>query len=163
VPSIRLRPLRAEDQRALADNHTEAADPWNFFGYSDGPPERGLISDDRGVLAVESEDGTLLGEVSWNAVLHGPSPSCRALNVGITLFTEHRGRGFGTAAQTALAAYLFRSTRVERLEAGTDVDNLAEQRALEKAGFTREGVLRHAQFRAGTWRDVVLYSRLRHD
>ena len=46
---------------------------------------------------------------------------------------------------------------------GQLVDNLAEQRALGTAGFQREGVLRHAQFRAGEWRDVVLYSRLRHD
>jgi aminoglycoside 6'-N-acetyltransferase len=33
--------------------------------------------------------------------------------------------------------------------------------ALERAGFTREGILRHAQWRAGAWRDVSLYSKLR--
>jgi RimJ/RimL family protein N-acetyltransferase len=49
------------------------------------------------------------------------------------------------------------------VEASTDVENLAEQRALERAGFTREGVLRHAQFRDGGFRDLVLYSRLRGD
>ena len=43
------------------------------------------------------------------------------------------------------------------------MDNLAEQRALERAGFTREGVLRHAQFRDGGFHDMVLYSRLRDD
>jgi RimJ/RimL family protein N-acetyltransferase len=48
---------------------------------------------------------------------------------------------------------------VERLEASTDVDNAAEQRALEGAGFTREGVLRSAQFRDGAFHDLVLYSR----
>ena len=52
---------------------------------------------------------------------------------------------------------------MERLEASTDVDNAAEQRALDKAGFTREGVLRSAQFRDGTFHDLVLYSRLRGD
>ena len=41
--------------------------------------------------------------------------------------------------------------------------NVAEQRALDKAGFTREGVLRHAQWRAGAFHDVVLFSRLRGD
>jgi len=40
---------------------------------------------------------------------------------------------------------------------------VAEQRALEKAGFLREGIARHAQFRAGQWRDLVVYSRLRSD
>ena len=43
------------------------------------------------------------------------------------------------------------------------MDNLAEQRALERAGFTREGVLRHAQFRGGGFHDLVIYSRLRGD
>ena len=38
---------------------------------------------------------------------------------------------------------------------------MAEQRALEKAGFTREGVLRHACFRGGEWQDMVVFSKLR--
>ncbi|WP_220447863.1 GNAT family N-acetyltransferase [Nonomuraea diastatica] len=40
---------------------------------------------------------------------------------------------------------------------------MAEQRALEKAGFTREGVLRGSGFRAGRWHDSVLYSMIRAD
>ncbi|MFE9450159.1 GNAT family N-acetyltransferase [Streptomyces sp. NPDC006739] len=39
--------------------------------------------------------------------------------------------------------------------------NIAEQRALEWAGFTREGILRGACFRAGAWHDMVMYSVLR--
>lgn len=38
---------------------------------------------------------------------------------------------------------------------------MAEQRALEKAGFTREGVLRGTTFRQGRWHDQVIYSVLR--
>ncbi len=47
------------------------------------------------------------------------------------------------------------------MQAGTELDNTAEQRALEKAGFTRDGMLRGYAFRAGRWRDCVLYSILR--
>jgi len=39
----------------------------------------------------------------------------------------------------------------------------AEQRALEKAGFTREGILRGATYRAGQWHDQVIYSVLRNE
>jgi RimJ/RimL family protein N-acetyltransferase len=39
----------------------------------------------------------------------------------------------------------------------------AERNALEKAGFPREGIMRHAQFRDGDWRDIILYGRLRRD
>jgi RimJ/RimL family protein N-acetyltransferase len=50
---------------------------------------------------------------------------------------------------------------VVRIEAGTQPDNVAEQKALEKAGFRREGVMRAVEFRAGGYRDGVLYSRIR--
>jgi len=35
--------------------------------------------------------------------------------------------------------------------------------ALEKAGFLREGRLRSAQWRAGTWHDQLLYACVRGD
>jgi len=76
---------------------------------------------------------------------------------------SERGRGYGTDAQRLLAAYLFETTDAQRVEAGTDVGNVAEQRALEKAGFVREGVLRSAQFRDGTYHDMAIYSRVRTD
>ena len=44
-----------------------------------------------------------------------------------------------------------------------DVTNVAEQRALERAGYVREGVLRQAQARADGQHDLVSYSLLRTD
>ena len=166
--TVRLRPLRADDLGSLRMNSPEE-DPFGFFGFAaENSLERayaedGLLTDDHGLLGIEDEQGRLTGYVGWFAVQHGPTRAARALNVGIALLPDHRGRGVGTAAQAALAAYLFRTTLIERLEAGTDVENLAEQRALEKAGFQREGIARHAQFRDGSWHDLVLYSRLRDD
>jgi RimJ/RimL family protein N-acetyltransferase len=165
--ALRLRPVRRADLDTLERwwNDPEAQGSHNWFGFSaDGSAAApSPLGEDRGRLLVELDGGTLAGEVSWNAVHHGPNPGSRAFNVGIALVPEHRGRGHGAEAQRQLAAYLFAHTTVERLEASTDVDNLAEQRALERAGFTREGVLRHAQFRDGGFHDMVLYSRLRGD
>jgi RimJ/RimL family protein N-acetyltransferase len=161
--------LRESDLEALAEYETPEHDPWNAFEISSHNALRrrfadnGGIADERAVLAVEDESGQLIGSMSWFTVQHGPSAACRALNVGISLFPHFRGKGYGAEAQRQLADYLFQTKLIERIEAGTDVDNIAEQRALDKAGFTREGVLRHAQFRAGEWRDIVLYSRLRSD
>lgn len=169
MSEIRLRALHEQDLDLLARYETPELDPWNNFEirpsnqYRRRFDDNGGIGDDSGILAVETAEGTLVGAVSWVMVQHGPSRACRAVNMGISLFPEHRGRGYGSAAQRLLADYLFATKLVERVEAGTDVDNVAEQRALEKSGFSREGVLRHAQFRQGEWRDVVLYSRLRSD
>jgi RimJ/RimL family protein N-acetyltransferase len=169
--ALRLRPVRRADldtlERWRAD--PEAQGRHNWFGFAPADrlrrrfEEDGLLGPDQGNLLVELADGTLAGDVSYHAVHHGPNPASRAFNLGIALLPEHRGRGHGAEAQRQLAAYLFAHTQVERLEASTDVDNLAEQRALERAGFTREGLLRHAQFRDGRFHDLVLYSRLRGD
>ncbi|AZZ48385.1 N-acetyltransferase [Rathayibacter rathayi] len=74
---------------------------------------------------------------------------------------SRRGQGIGSLAQRLLVEYLFAGTRAERIQAYTDVDNRAERRALEQAGFEEEGVLRRAQWRDGAWHDLVLFSTLR--
>jgi len=83
--------------------------------------------------------------------------------LGIELSPGARGQGYGTEAQRLLSDWLFATTRANRIEASTDVDNIAEARALEKAGFSREGISRGAQFRAGAYRDLIGFSRLRED
>lgn len=49
---------------------------------------------------------------------------------------------------------------LERLEARVDVENVASQRVLEKAGFEREGVLRKYLFIKGKSIDIVMFSIL---
>jgi RimJ/RimL family protein N-acetyltransferase len=115
------------------------------------------------LVVVRSSDGTPVGRVEWHAERYGPNRGSRAWNIGIILMPAQRGRGYGSEAQRLLAGYLFETTDAMRVEAGTDVENIAEQHALEKAGFVREGILRSAQFRAGTYHDMVIYSRVRTD
>jgi RimJ/RimL family protein N-acetyltransferase len=86
-----------------------------------------------------------------------------ALEIGVALFPEHRGRGIGTEAQRQLVDYLFATTPVHRIQAGTEAGNVAERRALERVGFRREGVQRGLYFRDGEWRDSVMYGLLRGD
>ncbi|MGN6445571.1 GNAT family N-acetyltransferase [Amnibacterium sp.] len=166
--ALRLRPYTAEDA-ALADAHAPEVGAIDFFGWSasDARSRRfasdGMLGPDHGNLVVDVAGIGMVGDVGWSPVHHGPPPHGQALNIGIALFAEHRGNGYGTAAQRLLAEHLFAFTRWERLEACTDVTNVAEQRALAGAGFTREGVLRHAQWRAGAFHDAVLFSRLRCD
>ncbi|MGH3215245.1 MAG: GNAT family N-acetyltransferase, partial [Trebonia sp.] len=47
-----------------------------------------------------------------------------------------RGQGMGWRAQAMFCSYLFGHTPVQRIEAATHAENAAEQRSLEKAGFT---------------------------
>ena len=118
---------------------------------------------DSGALTVVDDD-TVLGEVSWHWQQQwGPTASSRCPMIGAWLRTEARGRGVGGAAQAELVDLLFRHTATHRVEASTDVENLAEQRALERASLRREGVVRGAQWREGRRHDMVLYGVVRTD
>lgn len=139
-----------------------ATRPPDYFGPHDPDLTPGSMQVFR-LLVVRSRDGAAVGNVEWHAERYGPNRGSRAWNIGITLLPSERGQGYGTEAQLLLAAYLFATTDAQRVEAATDVENIAEQRALEKAGFVREGVLRSAQFRGGTYHDMVLYSYVRTD
>lgn len=123
--------------------------------------EDGFISDSNGKLLVATLAGELVGDVNYRVVAYGPLVSSRAYEIGITIAPAHRGKGYGAEAQRLVAAYLFATYAIERVQASTDVTNLPEQRALERAGFSAEGVLRRAQFRNGAWHDLILYSKLR--
>lgn len=165
---IRLRPVTDDDVAILAQQEEgpEEAGEFSWFGFKEpGTLRRRIESQETlreagGILAVVHDD-RLVGEVSWLRIFNGPPPNGNCWNIGIWILPGERGKGYGTEAQRLAAAYLFANTYLERVEAGTEATNLAEQRALEKAGFTREGVLRKACFRAGEWRDMVVYSKLR--
>jgi RimJ/RimL family protein N-acetyltransferase len=169
MPHVRLRPLVPEDAAVLEAGYTEAADPYNWSGHRDlgwraaAIDEGRTLTEDHGALAVVDEADALLGDVSYRRVETGPAKASFCWAVGITLLPQHRGRGLGAAAQRELARYLFRTTTAQRVEADTDVDNVAEQRSLERAGFSREGVRRCYQWRDGAWHDTTVFAVVRAD
>lgn len=169
---IRLRPVVEDDLPHLRrfELEPEALGELEWSGWRDPRHwerrwEKGdLLTDHRGTLIVTGVDGaTIAGFVGWHERSHGANRHGGCWNIGIALLPEHRGRGIGTRAQVLLVEYLFATTRVVRIEAETMADNHAEQRALDKAAFTREGVVRSGAWQHGGWHDVVLYSRLRGD
>ncbi len=170
VAPVRLRPLAEADLALLyrVDTDPSISAPFEWVGFHD-PGERrrrfeedGFLGGDQSMLALAGPEGAFLGWVCWWAVA-GMAPPRSVFELGIMLLPEHRGRGIGTEAQRLLADYLFQTTLANRLQAATDVDNQAERRALEKAGFPLEGQRRGISFLGGHWRDDLLYSRLRQD
>jgi RimJ/RimL family protein N-acetyltransferase len=165
-----LRPIRVEDLDVLTRWKTDpvygSEFQWLGYGSTRRFRERvasdDVIDDEGGALAVVDGD-ELLGDMSWHKQQTNVLQESFCWNFGIVLRPEARGKGHGSRAQRMLADYLFLHTTVNRVEASTDIDNVAEQRSLEKAGFTREGVLLGWQWRQGAWRDMVVFSRLRGD
>lgn len=167
--SIRLRPVVEDDLemfRRFAVEPGLIGLDWSGFRDAQAPARRfaadGYLGADGGRLMVEVErDRVAAGNVSWQAGLYGGV--AKYWEIGIALLPEWRGRGIGWRAQALLCDYLFSHTPAQRIQAGTHPENVAEQKALAKAGFQLEGVVRACEFRAGQWRDGYLYSRLRDD
>ncbi|MEV4556200.1 GNAT family protein [Kitasatospora sp. NPDC049285] len=165
---ITLRPVTADDLDLFEREFSrpEGVGPYQWFGYRApsglrrGFAENGLLGPDGGVLSV-ADAGRTVGRVKWFPGSWGRPDTSACWTLAIGLVPAAQGRGIGTRAQRLLAEYLFDHTRAERLQAWTDCANLAEQRALEKAGFVQEGVLRSAQWRGGRWHDQVIFSMLR--
>lgn len=164
---IELRPVREEDLPILEQLTQDPGMTGEFawFGWSDQSHWRRRWEDHR---LLDPEHAALmvmlgseaLGFVTWR---RRSATVAYYLEIGIAMLPAARGRGHGTQAQILLARYLFAHTTAHRIEASTEAGNLAEQRALEKAGFTREGVSRGIGWRDGAWRDGVFYSLLRTD
>ena len=145
---IVLRPWRAAD--VLPDTSSEFED----WGERDPAAEPTAL--ERWVIEV---DGEIVGTMSAHPVWYGPTRGSMAMNIGIALAPEHRGRGIGRVAQAEIAR-LLHARGVHRVEASTDIANIAEQRALAAAGFAFEGVARGAQVRADGRHDLQVWSHL---
>lgn len=73
------------------------------------------------------------------------------------------GRGIGSDAVNAALDFIFGSYEVERVWLTTESSNERAQRAFEKAGFRRDGIIRHHFRREGEWRDSLLMAIVRED
>lgn len=114
----------------------------------------GMLGSQFQMLMVELE-GQPVGFVTAFFVREG------MVRVGIQLDENCRGQRVGSRAFALLRDYLLENFPLVRLEADTDVDNIAAQKMLERCGFRAEGVLRKYRFHNGSYHDSYLYSYIR--
>ena len=108
-------------------------------------------------LAVEV-DGSLVGDIQARRDTAYEPPGL--FDLGIELFRDHRGQGFGAMALVLFTAFLFDEEHAVRVSLSTDVDNVAMRRAAEKSGFSLEGIMRGFwQVPDGPARYFALYAR----
>ena len=105
---------------------------------------------------IERKDGTKVGDIVH--VL-----SAGEVEIGYFVVPNERKKGYATESIMIMIDYLFLSKNLERIQAKTDPENIASCKALEKAGFKREGILRKTFFNRGKWKDDCMYSILREE
>ncbi|MDP9797029.1 RimJ/RimL family protein N-acetyltransferase/nitroimidazol reductase NimA-like FMN-containing flavoprotein (pyridoxamine 5'-phosphate oxidase superfamily) [Catenuloplanes nepalensis] len=104
----------------------------------------------------DARTGAVIGTTSYYDI----EERHRTVAIGHTYYARSHWRtGANTESKLLLLARAFEELGAVRVTWETDDRNVRSQRAIERLGAVREGVLRRHKRRAdGTWRDTVLYS-----
>lgn len=166
---VLLRPLSLEDETGLAE---AAADGqlWTIRVTSVPAPDetRSYIATALRMQAegqrlpfavVEQASGRIIGSTSYHDIL----PAVGRLEIGYTWYAQRVQRSrVNTCAKLMLLRHAFDTLGCQTVGWRTDIFNLRSQRAIERLGAKKDGVIRgHALRRDGSVRDTVMYSLTR--
>lgn len=118
------------------------------------------------------ENGT---GIRWGISLKGQGEivgSCGFLNrvakhsraeIGFELHKEYWGKGIASEAIASVVSYGFEQMNLQRIEALIELENTSSQKAVERQGFMREGLLRSYEYTCGKFDDLYMYSIVKPD
>ena len=95
--------------------------------------------------------------------LHNLSAAHARAEIGFKLASAHQGQGMMSEALGCVLAYGFGEMGLNRVEAVVDPANGACLGLLEKAGFSREGLLREYEHEEKGYVDLVMLSLLKRE
>jgi RimJ/RimL family protein N-acetyltransferase len=163
---LRLEPLGLGHleglQRAAADGAlwtirvTSVPEPDDTRGYIERAL-RAFAEGHRLAFAVlDARSGEVIGSSSYHDIV----PAVDRLEIGYTWYAKSRqGTHVNASAKLLLMTHAFETLGAKLVGWRTDNFNFASQRAIERLGARKDGVLRHhALRRDGTIRDTVMYS-----
>jgi RimJ/RimL family protein N-acetyltransferase len=159
---VSLVPLGREHEAGL---ETAAADGelWRLRVTSVPAPgeagayiSRALAMHDRFPFAVLDDDGTVIGSTSYHDILVAP----RRVEIGYTWYAKRVQRTHvNTTAKLLLLRHAFDTLKCRTVGWRTDNLNQTSQRAIERLGARKDGVIRGNSTRTdGSLRDTVMYS-----
>lgn len=95
--------------------------------------------------------------------LHQIESVNRKASIAYYLDAGHQGRGIAAAAVRALLRHAFGELHLNRIELRCASGNAASRGLAERLGFSREGLLKQAEFLNGAFADHEVYALLRSE
>ena len=107
-------------------------------------------------VVVDVASGRVIGSTRYHDIV----PAVERVEIGYTWYAASRQRTHvNTTCKLMLMTYAFETLGAKLVGWRTDNFNLRSQRAIERLGARKDGVVRHhALRRDGTVRDTVMYS-----
>jgi len=163
---VRLEPLALSHTQALIEA-AQDGELWNLRVTSVPEPDQtsayiqaALDGHAAGhmlpFVVIDAATNTVIGSTRYHDII----ASVARLEIGYTWYAKSRQRSHvNTACKLLLLTHAFDTLGAAVVGWRTDNFNFASQRAIERLGAKRDGVLRHhALRRDGTVRDTVMYS-----
>ena len=165
-PAVRLAPMSAEHVAAL-EAAARDGELWNLRVTSVPAPGEtaayvavALKGRQAGhmlpFVVVDNSSGRIIGSTRYHDIV----PAIERLEIGYTWYAKSSQRSHvNTTCKLMLLTHAFETLGAKLVGWRTDNYNFASQRAIERLGAKKDGVLRHhALRRDGTVRDTVMYS-----
>jgi ribosomal-protein-serine acetyltransferase len=170
---ISIRRYRATDIPLVYEGVRESISevtpwmPWCHPDYSMEESAAWVLSRDEAwandleysFVITDAQTGAFLGTVGLNYF----NRDHRFANLGYWVRSSRTRRGVATAATVLTARFGLRDLGLQRIEILAAVGNKASQRVAEKAGATKEGVLRNRLSIRGQSYDAGMYSLIATD
>ena len=163
---VRLVPLSLDHvaglQAAAADGElwalrfTSVPEPAQIRAYVEAALQAQAEGHRLPFAVLDATTGEVLGSTSYHDIV----PAIARLEIGWTWYAQRVQRtAVNTTAKLLLLTHAFETLGAQLVGWRTDNFNHASQRAIERLGARRDGVLRHhMRRRDGTVRDTVMYS-----
>jgi N-acetyltransferase len=163
---IRLEPLALTHEaglRAAATDGelwklriTSVPEPENTLRYIEAALNMYAEGTRFAFAVIEEASGQVIGSTSYHDIV----PSVRRVEIGYTWYAKRMQRTHvNSTAKLLLMSHAFETLGCNVVGWRTDNFNYASQKAIERLGAQKDGVIRgHALRRDGTIRDTVMYS-----
>jgi RimJ/RimL family protein N-acetyltransferase len=161
--TIALRLRRLEDMPAIA---AASRDPETLRRLDDAPLQPGRERESLAraedqwrsgraapFVVADARNGEAIGLVNIQIADAG-----EVGGLAVSVFPAARGRGVASRALRLAGTWALDELGLQRVFAEADIENVASVRAIEKAGFQREGVLRAHCSTHGHRHDCVMFS-----
>jgi RimJ/RimL family protein N-acetyltransferase len=168
---VRLEPMHADHEMALSEAAADG-ELWKLRVTSVPEPEHTALYIAAALMG--RQDGTMLpfvvrllsnGRIVGCTRYHDIVPSADRVEIGYTWYALSVQRSaVNTECKLMLMTHAFETLGCGVVGLRTDNFNFASQRAIERLGARKDGVIRHhLRRRDGSVRDTVMYSILAHE
>jgi RimJ/RimL family protein N-acetyltransferase len=163
---VRMEPMHADHEPGLQEAAADG-ELWRLRVTSVPEPEQTAIYIANALMG--QQDGTMLpfvvrlnstGKLIGSTRYHDIMPDVGRVEIGYTWYARSMQRtAVNTECKLLLMTHAFEALDCAVVGLRTDNFNFASQRAIERLGARKDGVIRHsARRRDGTVRDTVMYS-----